>query len=452
MKRKESYNSFFLNIFKPVILVFMVLSYSMLAAEGTLFVGLEGSTLPTYYSDLSGFPDINWTSSFPFDVSGAAASDEGMIYLCAGAFTTHLYQATLTSPPQQLCTVGVDLSALAWANGVLYGYSNYADPKGIYSIEPLSGNATLVLDVHTNYGYRFFALDYNPEDGLFYGYTEYGTSGLYSIDIISGEMIYLTGSIPASNGQGRGMAVGNNTVYLTATRGDDGIPYFAYDLAQGAGGNWVEFPNPYPEHHSTGGAAWIPSPDQDIQISGQVVGSDHPETGLAYCDVILLGDNIYQTQTDENGEFILSEVIGNSIYFLEISQTGYGDYFSEIQTTMTDLDLGQIQLTEIPYPVDNVIAIVNEQNTEVLLSWDVPVSGRDLEFFKIYRFPAANSGEPALWDLLDAFWQDIWFTDTEWAGLEQGIFQYAVVAVYSNEVEAEAVLSNEVEQTGVNAD
>ena len=43
----------------------------------------------------------------------------------------------------------------------------------------------------------------------------------------------------------------NNTVYLTATRGDDGIPCFSYDLAQGPGGTWVAFTQPYPNHHST---------------------------------------------------------------------------------------------------------------------------------------------------------------------------------------------------------
>ena len=70
------------------------------------------------------------------------------------------------------------------------------------------------------------------------------------------------------------MAVGRNTVYLTATRGDDGIPYYAYDLAQGAGGQWQAFTQPYPTHHSTGGAAYIPQPGLDISltISGDCPG------------------------------------------------------------------------------------------------------------------------------------------------------------------------------------
>jgi hypothetical protein len=214
---------------------------------------------------MTGFPDVTWTSGFSFDVSGAAATPERIIYLCEGAFTTHLYQATLETAPQQLCTIEVDMSALAYGRDQLWGYSNYATPRGIYSIDPVSGATELALDVGA---LRFFALGYNPVDDLFYGYSEYGTSGLYSIDIDSEEMIHLTGTIPATNGQGRGMAVGNNTVFLTATRGDDDIPYFAYDIAQGAGGEWVGFPNPYPAYHSTGGAAWIPDEIDDIPNIG----------------------------------------------------------------------------------------------------------------------------------------------------------------------------------------
>ncbi len=229
------------------------------AMGGVLFVGLEGSAPPTHSSDLSGFPNVTWDNHYSFDVSGAAATPDGLLYLCNGAFTTRLYEATLEDSPTLLSTISVDISGMAYGRDTLYGFSNYATPKGIYSIEPATGQATLVLDVYTGYSFRFFALGYNPLDDLLYGYTEYGDYGLYSINIDTGEMIKLVGPIPASNGQGRGLAVGNNTVYLTATRGDDDIPFFAYDLAQGVGGEWVGFTQAYPAYHSTGGAAWIPS-------------------------------------------------------------------------------------------------------------------------------------------------------------------------------------------------
>lgn len=253
----------------PVIVLAFVLTC---AAQGqVLFVGLESSGLATRSTDLTGFPDVSYDDHFTFEVSGAAATPDGTLYLCNGAFTTKLYRSVNFSTPQLMSTLSEDMSALAFGRGRLYGYSNYADPKGIYEIDPNSGQCTLVLDVYTGTSYRFFALDYNPVDDLFYGYTEYGDSGLYSINIDTGDMIKLAGTIPASNGQGRGMAVGNNTVYLTATRGDDEIPSFAYDISQGVGGEWVGFTNAYPNHHSTGGAAWIPGPCvEDVNTDGIV--------------------------------------------------------------------------------------------------------------------------------------------------------------------------------------
>lgn len=249
-------------------------------AYGQLFAGLEGSTPVTKSTDLGGFPNVIWTDHFKFDVSGAAAAADGLLYLCNGAFTTDLYSSTLSGPPKFLSRLAEDMSGLAYGRGKLYGYSNFAPTKGIYEIDPATGATTLVLDVFTNTGFRFFALDYNPVDDLFYGYTEFGDTGLYSINIDTGEMLKVVGVIPASNGQGRGLAVGRNTVYLTATRGDDGIPYFSYDLSQGVGGVWEPFTQPYPQFHSTGGAAYMAQAGFDIalRIGGNCPGRIDIET------------------------------------------------------------------------------------------------------------------------------------------------------------------------------
>jgi len=228
-----------------------------------LFVALE-SSLPAYVSDLSGFPTVTWNPLWTFGASGAAADPEGNLYLCEGAFTTHLYVSTELGMPQQVATLSVDITALAYGRGALYGYSNYADPKGIYAIDTATGACTLVLDVHTGTSYRFFGLDYNPQDDLFYGFTEYGSpTGLYSINIDTGEMIWLSSGPPGFYGMARGLAVGNHTVFITAVSSTD--PYYAYDLSQGAGGSWQAFTNPYPGEQITGAAAWIPEPPTPVQ-------------------------------------------------------------------------------------------------------------------------------------------------------------------------------------------
>lgn len=433
------------------LLIIMVLCYAaFLGAEGTLFVGLEGSTPVTYQSNMEGFPEIEWNTLFSMDVSGAAATPDGRIYLCEGAFTTHLYQASLTLDPQQLCTIANDMSALAYGRDTLWGYSNYATPRGIYSIDTETGATELALDVGA---YRFFALDYNPVDDLFYGYTEYGASGMYSINIDTGEMIQLAGSIPATNGQGRGMAVGDNTVFLTATRGDDGIPYFAYDIAQGAGGEWVEFPNPYPNYHSTGGAAWIAAPDEIVIVQGHVVGNDYPEMGLPDCLVTLSGNTNYETETDENGDFIFEEVDFNTNYDLEISKDGYDLYSDDIMANLDDLDLGTIILMETPYPAENVTAEETVQYEEVTVSWDDPAL-RILESYSVYRFLECFNGNPELWDLMIEDTFDNEYVDDGWAELPANLWQYAVIAHYTSGINSEAALSNPIEKivTGTTED
>ncbi len=228
-------------------------------AQAQLFVGLESAGVPTRLGDMDTFPDVAYTDLYQFEVSGAAPGPDGTLFLCNGAFTTRLYTATVDSAPRLIGTIGVDIHAMAYGRETLWGFSNFATPKGIYEIDQATGDTTLVLDVYTGTSFRFFALAYNPRDDLLYGYTEYGSTGLYSIDIDTGEMLRIASPPPADNTQGRGMAVGNNTVYLVATRGDDDVPFFAYDLSQGIDGEWEPFTNPYPAYHSTGGGAWLGS-------------------------------------------------------------------------------------------------------------------------------------------------------------------------------------------------
>ncbi|MDP2360085.1 MAG: hypothetical protein Q8O14_04955 [bacterium] len=249
----------------------------VLPGWGRLFVGLEDETLPVKSSDLAGFPAVTWTSHPAFEVNGLAAAPDGTIYACRGPFTTQIHRFRPDGPAEYLCNAGVDLHGLGYGNGTLYGFANFASPMGIYTIDPATGQAALAVDLSSP-GYRYFALDFNPADGLLYGYTEYGSpSGLHSIDPTSGAITPIAGPIPAVNSQGRALAVGNGVVYLAATRGDDGVPLYAWDLV--AGGPWTAFTQPFPDHHNTGGAAWLPAPAPRCEV----------EPGLIDLGVLLAG-------------------------------------------------------------------------------------------------------------------------------------------------------------------
>jgi len=224
---------------------------------GLLFTGLEDATVAPLTTDLGGFPNVEWTAHQAFDIAGAAASPEGTLFVCQGPFTTQLYAYDLDGgAPQHLCTTSVALHGLGYVNGQLYGFANFASPMGLYRVDTATGQCELVLDLSAS-GFRFFALDGNAQDGLLYGYTEYGSpTGLYSIDVESGATTFLAASHPGSNSSARAMAVGAGTVFLTATRGDDGVAAYAWNLA--TGGPWQAFTQPFPAYHSSGGAAWVP--------------------------------------------------------------------------------------------------------------------------------------------------------------------------------------------------
>jgi hypothetical protein len=188
----------------------------------------------------------------------------------------------------------------------------------------VTGQATLVVDLDAS-GFRFFALDVNPADGLLYGYTEYGSpTGLYSIDPESGVTTFIAAPIPASNSSARALAIGNDTIYLAATRGDDGVPLYAWDL--GTGGPWVPFDNPYPEYHSTGGAAWIPSPSSGIE-TGSVAEPAGPQIEWVAPNPVLGSAQIsWRLAAEGPARLEVIDVAGRFVAQLETGRRGAGSH------------------------------------------------------------------------------------------------------------------------------
>jgi hypothetical protein len=198
----------------------------------------------------------------------AALDDGSTLVIAQGPFSTFLYVSTAGSTPVQTLRAGIDLHALGYGRQTLFGFSNYGSPMGIYSVDMTTGAASLVVDTSAA-GYRFFGLDYDPVDDRLYGYTEYGTSGLYAIDIDTGAMTLVAPPIPAANSQGRGLAVGNHVVYLTATRGLDGVPSYAYDLRQGGNGSWAPFTNAFTSTNATVGSAFLERRQANLGYRGE---------------------------------------------------------------------------------------------------------------------------------------------------------------------------------------
>ncbi|MBS0197920.1 MAG: hypothetical protein JSR77_14285 [Planctomycetes bacterium] len=266
-----------------------VLAASATAQTGRLFVGENGSdpdNLPYCYEVTldSSFPSsVSWFSTFQFAIQGAACTPQNLIYLTNGVFSTDLYETIPGRDPTKAAHLSEAIFDMGYLNGKLYGWAEYANPSGIYEINPSTGACTLAVASTSE---LFFALDANPADGLLYGYSEYGQSGLYSINPTTGVKHRISpgpyGQFPNAYGMYRGLAVGNNTVYLTNVwNAEPSDTYYAYDLRQGDNGTFVQFTNPYANSTpQLGGSFWYdptvvpqpPYPPNDLVANATPVG------------------------------------------------------------------------------------------------------------------------------------------------------------------------------------
>ncbi len=69
-------------------------------------------------------------------------------------------------------------------------------------------------------------------------------------------------------------------------------------------------------------------------------------------------------------------------------------------------------------------------------------STRAFESYNVYRFLIEDADNMDNWDLVAEEISDTTFTDTDWSTLAVGFYKYAVAAVYTNGAQANAVMSN----------
>ena len=71
-------------------------------------------------------------------------------------------------------------------------------------------------------------------------------------------------------------------------------------------------------------------------------------------------------------------------------------------------------------------------------------TNRIVETYDVYRLLAEDEGTPESWTLLAEGLTELNYTDDDFASVPSGVYEYAVVAVFTNGVEAPAAFSNEV--------
>jgi len=81
-----------------------------------------------------------------------------------------------------------------------------------------------------------------------------------------------------------------------------------------------------------------------------------------------------------------------------------------------------------------------------------PSLDRAFESFNVYRFNEYDYENPDNWDLISTAVTDTFYTDTDWAPLPIGIYQFAVTSVHTNNVESVPAFSNTIYKSTVVAE
>ena len=246
------------------------------SASAQLVVGVDDTTVPAYLYDFTGGVSPGVTPT-PINLGlqhwGLAVDDPArLLYTLNGTILTTLtYDQVLAgngSGASSTINVGgtsISMVGLAYGGGTLYGVRNIggdggATPEAIYSIDPTTGNATVVLDFLST-DYDFGGLAFNPADGLIYATNDDGIAtgdptdrGLYTINPTTGAINFIA-AYPGTETDLDGLAVGGGYAFLIGD-GPAGDDIYAYNLTT----NQYEFtiPSPFIAGEVFSGGTWAP--------------------------------------------------------------------------------------------------------------------------------------------------------------------------------------------------
>nr|MDK2850164.1 hypothetical protein [Candidatus Cloacimonadota bacterium] len=137
-----------------------------------------------------------------------------------------------------------------------------------------------------------------------------------------------------------------------------------------------------------------------VTVSGRIVGSDNPTMGIEGATITLSGYEPYEATTDATGNFTIENVFANQTYNYTAMAIGYASATGQLVVGGTNVDMGDITLSEIAYPPYGVVATESNDNASVSLEWQVPVPGGSSfeDSFEEYNDFAIEFGE---WTLVD---------------------------------------------------
>lgn len=109
-----------------------------------------------------------------------------------------------------------------------------------------------------------------------------------------------------------------------------------------------------------------------ISISGQVTGIDNPGIGIENASIQLTGYANFSAISDASGNFTLSNVYSQNTYQISVMADGYATYSAPVNVAESNIDLGEIVLTEsmlIPY-----VVLAQTSRETMNISWNQPTA------------------------------------------------------------------------------
>ncbi|HQB50343.1 MAG TPA: PKD domain-containing protein [Candidatus Cloacimonas sp.] len=192
-----------------------------------------------------------------------------------------------------------------------------------------------------------------------------------------------------------------------------------------------------------------------VNISGHIVGSNNPSFGLSGAQIIL-GENLFSTEADDNGYFSFNNLAGNANYRLVISKAGYATQTVYANLQYSNLDLGTIILCENSNLPTAVTATQIPEATKANISWSISTreigkedQTREFINYSIYRLLVGEENNNGSWTFLATVTANS-YEDNAWYNIPFGVYKYAVIPNYSNNYQGQTVFSNEIQRRNYN--
>ncbi len=109
-----------------------------------------------------------------------------------------------------------------------------------------------------------------------------------------------------------------------------------------------------------------------VTVTGRIVGSDQPTVGLADATISLTGYESYEAITNAQGEFSIIGVYSGHTYNYTAEATDYQNAVGEVVVDETNVDMGDIVVSEMAYPPLHVVATEADDFSNVEVSWVAP--------------------------------------------------------------------------------